>query len=274
MRRLLAITLLVVLAACSGKWQHPSKKDVDFEKDRAECEALAKQAAKDQTLTGRRSDIQIYYRTLNLCLYGKGWSNIPPAAEAGEPGSAKPLTGRTGKRGLRFAGQAFQLLEGATITKKSFSSYGPVRMEAFDFSGRKDDLIYQGQLIFQKSYAQGFDPADYPISEPFFTYERGRMENGIRWNSYAVRLDNGSWIGGVGAYWLISKEDRVVISVITALPPQKDPPPERCRLSRVQGQAMERLLGSVLPWLNSLGEKERSWLPFLKWQDYKITVDF
>lgn len=274
MRRLIAILALVLIAACGGRWHHPTKSDADFERDRAECKLLAKHAAKAQTMTGKRVDLEIYYKTLSSCLYAKGWSDAAPAAEAGEPSSTVPLTQKEGAGTFKFAGQVLHLPEGSAVVKESVSSYGPVRMQVIDFTGKKGGLAYQGQVVFQRSYAEGFEAVDYPVGEPFFTYTRGSIANGVRWNSYSVKLDNGVWIGGVGAYWLISKEERVVISLVRVLPPQKAAPPPNCRLSQVQGRAMDRFVDFALPWLDALGEKKRSWLPFLKWRDYKFLIDF
>jgi len=253
----LTILIIFSLTACSTKWYHPVKGDAEFARDRAECESIAEFSGLNASHTGQRVELNAYYDALNRCLTRKGWSLNPPQAKTtGKPPAPQRLTEKISSNVYKFDKKKLALPQGFHLTSHKLTSAGPLIMEILEFDGVLNDTPYDGQIIFQEALGKSkFKPITYPLTKPFFTYSLGKLPNGIRWHSFAGKLDE-EWYGGVGSYWVISKRKRVIATLTTPLPDQNTPPPARCRLNDAQAKKLDNFLIAILPWFEELEEKK------------------
>ena len=263
MRYWLAILIIISFSACSTKWYHPTKGEAEFAKDKAECEAIAKFAGLNASYNGKRIEPNAYYEALNRCLAQKGWSLTPAQTKnTGKTPAPKVLAKQVKSNTFNFEGKTVVLPPGTKLTSHTFTSYGLIFMENLEFEGRINELPYDGQIIFQEALgASKFKSIIYPLTRPFFTYSLGQLSNGLRWHSFAGKLNNKEWYGGIGCYLRISRKKRVIITLTTPLPAQDIPPPPRCRLNDAQAETLDNFLNAILPWFKTL-EKKKKWPSF------------
>ncbi|MBW2092197.1 MAG: hypothetical protein JRI34_08765 [Deltaproteobacteria bacterium] len=272
MRYCLAILIIFTLSACgTAKWYHPTKGAGDFVKEKAECEAIAEYHGLNASLTGRRIEPNAYYGALYRCLAQKGWSLTPPLNESVEKSPAvKLMTKRLDDTTFMFEGKTVVLPPGSKLTKHTLTTYGLLFMETLEFEGKINELPYDGQIVFQKALgASKFKPIIYPLTQPFFTYSQGQLPNGLRWHSFAGKLDK-EWYGGIGCYWRLSKKKRMVTTLTALLPVQDTPPPPRCFLNDAQAKTLDEFLSAVLPWFETLEIKKKV-LPALTRERFRFT---
>ncbi|MBU2550957.1 MAG: hypothetical protein KKB20_21280 [Proteobacteria bacterium] len=247
--RILAVTVLLgLLASCANpQWRHPTKTPDALAKDMAECERQADLTALSASMTGRTPLLVPRYKALQACLFQKGWTI---GTESQKPTADQPreLASRKEDRVLVFSGQKISLPEGARIISRTTNRIGPVLMDLVNFSLTRNGRVYYGELIFQKTLDLWFDPIVYPLAEPFFAYTGGRLESGADWRAFAGRIATGYW-GGVGLYWLINPQERVIMTFSTALPVEAPPPSQRSRLTQAQADIVDELIEGFLPWM-------------------------
>lgn len=270
MRTLLVLILSAVLiAGCGGgQWTHPAKGPAELSRDMAECKMLARDIGRNKSHTGKRVELIAYQQALHSCLAQKGWTLADPGKAPEKPASgSQVLLTRSGEGVLNFDQDRIVLPQGVRISKQSVGAFGPVIMDTVDIEGRIGQMEYSGQLIAQKLVTKAkFESILYNLNEPYFTYSVGRTSGGLRWRSFAVKIGE-EWYGGVGSYWPLSRDRRVVITLAATLPGQTGPPPSGCRLTPTQGEALDRFIVQVLPWFENFKVKKK-FRDYFRWEQY------
>jgi hypothetical protein len=260
--------ILVFLSACGGQqWQHPAKGSGELAKDEAECREMARQVGAADSLTGQSVVLTSYLESFNRCMLYKGWSTgrPPEKSVAGEPVSMSDPAVLVSDLTFDFTGQKITLPEKSKIVRNNLSDLGGVRMQVVQVESEAVGSPAQIELIFQQtSPPLKFNPILYPIAPPFFTYATGRLANGSLWHGFVGRTGDETWLGGLGAHWVLSGEARVIITITSPLPKPDQPPLPGCKVTQAQVQPLESLMSYYLPWLNGLGEaaSSRKWWNF------------
>jgi hypothetical protein len=246
----------LLISGCSGggqHWYNHGKTRVDFEGNSQECEIIARELARQATLTGRREDQQTYGRAFDNCLYAKGWGTMPavqPSPDAAtETGTSLAVHRQNGT--IEAFGRAFAVPAGFELQSDSGGSFGPTLIQTLLFLG--PDSVYLN-YTFQKSRDRKFEPTDYPVTAPFFLHGRGREEkkpDRLRWTVFAGEIRE-DWIVGLGGYLLTGKRERLTVVITRALPHPREPVPAGLNLSLGQFQAVQRFRNEWLPWLEQM----------------------
>jgi hypothetical protein len=248
------LIIALLLAGCGGGAQHwykAGQTQVDFDQDGQECEIIAKEFARQATLTGNREDPESYVRTYNNCLFAKGWSVLPsdtPADSAA--GAPAPMAACQEGGIIQGFGKTFAVPPGFVLSSDVTQAYGPTMMQNLLFQGPEQSFI---NFTFQKAVTRDFKPADYPVREPFFLYEQGAWKKNrdrLRWAVFSGNIQ-GSWVAGLGGYLIVNKRQRISIVVTSPLPSQTEAILSGLRLDSGQIGAVEKLRSEWLPWLES-----------------------
>jgi len=246
----LLVCLLVFLSGCGTKhrWYKPDHYQADFDKDALECETIAREMARQATMTGKSEDPATFISSFNNCLSKKGWSNAPQTIQKlPEQEKSAPLAVlEQGK--VQGFGKAIQMPQGFTLLAESSQVAGPFTAQNFQWTGGDSTFI---QIVFQKTTAQSFDPIDYVVAEPFFLYERGKDEKKpdlLRWAVFAGEIKK-NWVVGLGSYVLVNKNERIIVVVTRPLPNPEASPPPGLRLNKEQRDAAELFMKE---WLGRL----------------------
>jgi hypothetical protein len=255
-RRLFLLFLFILLLfGCGGgqHWYNPGKTRVDFDSDSQECEILARELSRQATLTGRREDPQTYGRAFNACLYGKGWSTLPPVqpgagSGSGEADSSLAVYHPDGR--IEVFGRYLAVPAGFVLQSNGVQRLGPTLSENLFFMG--PDSVFMN-ISVQKSLDSKFEPANYPAQPPFFLYEQGRDEKQpdlLRWAVFAGKIHE-EWVAGLGGYLLLGERERLTVVITGSLPDPHEPVPPALQLSHGQFQAVERFREEWLSWLQA-----------------------
>lgn len=249
---ILLVFLLVFLSGCGTqeRWYKADHYQTDFDKDTLECETVAREMARQATMTGSSEDPSTFASSFNNCLTTKGWSNSPqPLREL--PGQEKRAPLAVLDQGkVQGFGKTILLPPGFTLLSESSQVVGPFTALNFQWVGDDSTFVH---IVFQKTTAQSFNPIDYVVVDPFFLYERGMDEKKpdlLRWAVFAGEVKK-NWVVGLGSYVLVNKNERIVVVVTKQLPPPEASPPPSLRLSKEQRNATERFMGEWLGWLQA-----------------------
>jgi hypothetical protein len=256
--------LITVLSSCGTTWHHATKGPGDLARDESECRIVSNYAGRAASMTGNKIVLIQAQEAFSRCMMSKGWSSKPvePMEIQAKPSSVdapEPLVRRIDDHHLDFGGEVIAIPENATLTHDSVSENAGMTTQTiiYDIPHHQDN-VYKLEFLFQTIGEDlKFDPIPFPVAEPFFNYAQGRLRNGQTWRAFAGPLNADSWLGGVGSYWIISKQQRVIVSISTLLLPQNTPPPEGVRINQVQADTIDQLMSSFMPWMDSLGRKPR-----------------
>lgn len=250
--------ILAVVAGCGtfggGKWYKKGSYQADFDRDCIECDLLANTKAKEDSVSGRSRNFEVYTKAYNHCLFSKGWSHIPPHTPtiAGFPGEQSKAVDEIPRLcrfyGNRISGLGRELIlpAGFTVLRHAPSTYGPTRMTSVFCRG--PGLVFFN-IIFQASDSLHFKKADYPVAPPFFLFDKSDYKDGLQWSAFCG-ITNKEWVGGVGAYIDIDPTRRIIIVATRPLPAAKYAPPPGLRLTAEQYQPMSTFTKWVCRWLH------------------------
>lgn len=252
-RLLLLLVLLPALAACGAgpRWYKDNRGQADFDKDSLECEIIARELARQATLTGAGEDLATFANSFNNCLYRKGWSNVPPpsAAAAGQTANEPSRPARLETTTVHGLGRAIAIPDGFTLISDSVRALGATTVHTLVFMGANDTFL---TLVFQQSTEKVFTEIGYLVADPFFLYRKGAAGNwwkkNLRWAVFAGRMGD-DWVTGLGGYLLVSKKERITLVVTRPLAGPESRPPAGLRLSRDQHEEVEKFQARWLPWL-------------------------
>jgi hypothetical protein len=257
MKKALVLLIIVLFTnACSGKWFHPVKGEAEFNADKEECVTTARNVGLAASYYGQRVELNAYNKALSSCLHQKGWSTTPVTVETRKKLVSGPLSARLNDTTFLFGKKEIVLPQGARMLRQSVSSYGSLVTETLEIEGVFKEISFAGRILFQQSFGpEDFEKLSYPVTKPFFLYSFPGAPPGLSWRSFAGELD-GSWYGGIGAYWRISQKLRAILIVTTSLPPKEQPYASTARISFAQTEAMDRFLEMTSPWFETMGVKK------------------
>lgn len=261
--RIMMIFTLMMVFGCgsSAMWYKPDHNQVDFDLDDRECRIIAEEMGRQATITGERSDPDVYATAYTNCLFSRGWTRTPPGTEslpekdrlqAGETKSAEPAVALAGIDGqqLYVFGETIQLPDGFRVVSNQISGFQDVRQQHLV-------LVEDGpvvlNLVVQQTLSRQFEPIDYPVSQPFFVFDRGQEKlagkKQLNWAVFAGDF-NGDWMAGAGAFYHVSKDSRINMVFTTRIPFPNHPPPAGLRLTPPQKQAVVSFSNQWLEYLH------------------------
>jgi hypothetical protein len=239
--------LICMLCACGAgpMWYKQGATQADFNKDEQECLLIAHELARQATVSGERENLEIFIKSYNNCLFQKGWSHIPPTQQNTSTGT-NTILAKIDQNCIQAFGKKISLPAGFKLLNENKRVFGPTLIHSFFFQGPGPAFI---NFIFQQSLDLNFEPADYPVKEPFFIYDKGcEKEENIRWSVYCGQIKN-EWIVGLGSFILIKDSQRIIVVITSPLPPRTSPPPKGLRLTKNQKDAAERFETKWKKWL-------------------------
>lgn len=253
--RILMIFTLMMVFGCgsSAMWYKPDHNQVDFDLDDRECRIIAEEMGRQATITGERSDPDVYATVYTNCLFSRGWARTPPGKEAlpeatksGEP--AVTLAGIDGQH-LHVFGETIRLPDGFRVVSNQIGGFQDVRQQHLV-------LVEDGpvvlNLVLQQTRSRQFEFIDYPVDAPFFVFDRGKKKlagkKQLNWAVFAGDF-NGEWIAGAGAFYHMGKDSRMNMVFTAPIPSPAHPPPAGLRLTSPQKQAVTSLSSQWLEYL-------------------------
>jgi len=229
--------------ASGAKWYKKGAYQADFDRDCVECNLTANSIAKEMSVSGNTRNFKAYIKAYNTCLFSKGWSHTPPGRVSGD--NIPRLCRIQGNRISGF-GRTFVLPKGFSVLRRTAAAYGPTLMNSV-FCQRPDSVFLN--IIFQASGSSNFEKIDYPVTPPFFLFDKGSLKAGQRWNSFCG-IVNKEWVGGVGAYLNITPKSRIVVVATKPLPAQVNEPPPGLRVTKAQYKSLAGFTKRVCQWIN------------------------
>jgi hypothetical protein len=242
---------ITFLSGCGGQpqlWYNPGRTQMDFDRDSQECGIIAGELARQATLTGRKEDRQTFSLVYNNCINDKGWGTAPAAlpspasANVAQPSLARFDPDDT----IEAFGRRLKVPDGFILLADGVQAHGDTILHNLLF--QRGDLFIN--YTVQKSLGRKFEPTAYPVSEPFFLYEHGenRRKPRLHWAIFSGNIE-GSWVTGLGGYFLLGKRERITMVVTRPLPPATGSAPISLKLTPDQFQAIEQFREEWLAWL-------------------------
>lgn len=263
MNRLGIVLLLVAAMSTFGcalweedKWYKTGAYQTDFDRDSHECEEVVKSLVTDPH--SGKMDLLEYITSYNSCLFFKGWGLTPPEAAVG-PGEGQKVEGESlladyqGDTVTAF-GVSIEIPGDLTLVKREVQRVGPTTVENFFWQdpGKRAFI----NLLLQESGPLSFMKQPYPVQPPFFVYSPGKAEfKNLSYTVYSGEF-RGSWVGGLGAYYMVNDRQRFILVVTTDLPQQSGPVPSNLRLTKEQHLAMKEFSAKWEPWVQAQFGKE------------------
>ena len=253
---LTSFLLLLLLQGCASPhqtWYKAGGTQREFDLDARECEVIAEQQALLKSENGRRYDPLTYVDLYQRCITAKGWSSVPPQAAQGQPGQeplpAPPLGQHIDNRLAAF-GLEFTLPADARLLSEKKQTVGPTNLDSFMFRAGGNFVNF----ILQESEEATFNPIDSPVSPPYQLYTAASADN-LRWTAF-WGVVNGEWVKGIGAFFTVSKKQRVIVVITADMAAPEETPPEDLHLARNQYQEMEAFIHQWQPWLEKQAPRE------------------
>jgi hypothetical protein len=228
-------------SGCSSKtiWYKSGAGQLDFNIDDMECSIMAKEIARQATLTGKMIDLEVFKKTYESCIYARGWSQTPVDTDISAKNSIKKT------RLAHIEDNVVTVFDHTMTIPKTFSllndqpaNFQGVNMHTLFFQGENGVYL---NMIFQETKQRKFEPLDYPSAPPFFLFEKGSGVNGdekLRWTLFAGEFQK-IWIAGIGAYYLVDDYKRISFVLTRPISSPAEKPPGGLRLTKVQKLEVE-----------------------------------
>ena len=237
-------------SATSGTWYKPGHYQADFDRDCVECELLAEDMARQQSVTGRSRNLEVYIKAYNSCLFSKGWSDRPldtvHTKQTVSPQVRQAMCTLQNDM-LRGFGYEITLPSGFSVLYQKPSVYGPTQTLSTLSEGPEQSFL---NVIFQQSDSLAFEVTDYPVKSPYFLFDSSHPDVEPQWSAFCGPSDS-EWIAGVGTYVNISDSKRIILIATTALPGPVEPVPQGLRLDKGQYNAMRAFTEKTTAWLHN-----------------------
>ena len=225
-------------------WYKQGATQADFDKDEQECLLIAHELARQATVSGERENVEIFIKSYNNCLFQKGWSHIPPAPQRNT--NTNTILAKIDQNSIHAFGKKISIPAGFKLLNENRNVFGPTLIHSFFFQGPGPTFI---NLIFQQSLDLNFEPTEYPVEEPFFLYDRGKLDKkNLHWSVYCGQINN-EWIVGLGSFILIKDNQRIIVVITSPLPPRTSSPPKGLRLTKNQKDVTEKFETKWKKWI-------------------------
>ena len=250
---IICITVLL-LAGCTHPevWEKTGGNQQSFDLDSRECEYIAQQVSLQQSETGRQADPTSYSKTYTDCLGSKGWSRkavVPESEEGTGSKTVEQLAEQINVNSVKGFKQTITVPDTyKLIANKQFQS-GATIIEQFFWKGEDSSFI---NILFQKSTAASFEQLPYPVSEPYQLFTSGEGEKSrerLQWATFWGNIDP-DWVMGTGAYYYVSKKERIIVVITKPLAHPSGAAPQRVSLTRNQFLEVEQFSKQWQLWLN------------------------
>ena len=241
-------TGICLISGCGSQrsWYKPDHGQVDFNLDNQECLRIAGDMARAATLTGKKTDPEIFNRVYNNCLFSRGWTHNAPGSETTKLQAVK--LARVKGNVLSVFGRQFKLPPDFLLIRNQISGFEDVRMQTLFFRGKDATFL---NIIAQQAISRKFDQIDYPVKAPFFIFDKGKYgekKHAVTWTVFAGSI-KGYWVAGIGAYHFSGLHKRISLVLTKAIHMPRTLPPEGLRLTKIQEQDVEQCASK---WLEIL----------------------
>lgn len=248
----LCVLVIFMVSGCGGKsqlWYKPDHNQSDFDVDHRQCMIIAQEMGRQATITGEKPDPDVVNDVYNNCLFSRGWTHTPPDADE-KKRQPHPLA-EIEKNRIHVFGDSLRMPDDFYLTGNRIGGFQDVQVQVLTMEG--DGPVYL-HMVIQEVVSRQFDPIDYPVKDPFFTFDRGSdtLEDKKRVNWAVVAGDfKGNWMAGIGAYLLMDNSRRINLTLTTDIPAPKQEPPAGLRLTKQQKQAVSSFSGKWLEYIRS-----------------------
>jgi hypothetical protein len=248
----------LIFLFCSGcttytqLWEKDGGNQQSFDLDSRECEYIANRIALQQSETGNKADPAALYKTYEECLDAKGWQRktvTPESEQESNPETFPQLAEAVSTTIVRGFGQTITLPEIYKLSANKRIQGGQTIIEQFSWKGADGSFI---NILFQKNTETTFKQIPYPVSEPFQLYTSGegeKAEQRLQWTTYFGQKGS-SWVMITGAYYYVSKKERIIFVITKPLAGPSGPLAEKATLARNQYLQVEDFSAQWQRWLN------------------------
>ena len=230
--------VIFLLSGCAKQklWYKAGNNQVDFDLDNRECVRVAKEVGRQATITGEMINPKVFNTSYNNCIFTRGWTHNPPGTQQKK---IKPVQlAKVKGNEIHVFDRFLTLPVGFQLINSQITGFGDVRMQTLFFQG--EGPVYLN-MTFQETLSRQIDPLEFPANDPFFVFEKGkagRKKMPLDWTVFSGDY-KGTWVVGIGAYYLVDKNKRINFVMTKDIPSQKEPPPQGLKLTKIQRQAVE-----------------------------------
>jgi hypothetical protein len=223
-----------------------------FDLDSRECAYIANQVALQQSETGKKADPAFFSQAYSECLDAKGWHRKPAAAEPEPeimPDTVQQLAEVITPTTVKGFAQTITVPDTYKMLSHKRMQSGPTLLEQFFWQGQDGSFI---NILFQENLSTTFEKQPYPVIEPYMLYTSGEGEKAgekLQWATFFGQTDS-NWVMINGAYYYVSKKERIIIVITKSLDQPSGAIPEDAALARNQYLQIEAFSEQWQRWLN------------------------
>ena len=250
---IICLTVLLLVGCTHPElWEKTGGSQQSFDLDSRECEYIAQQVSLQQSQTGRKADPTSYSKAYTECLGSKGWSRKAVEQESPEGTNSKtvqPLAESINSNSVKGFEQTITVPDTYKLTANKQFQIGTTIIEQFFWKGQDSSFI---NILFQENTSSSFEQLPYPVSEPYLLYTSGEGEKSrerLQWATFWGHIDP-NWVMGTGAYYYVSKKERIIIVITKPLAHPSGTAPENTTLTMNQFQEIEQFSDQWQLWLN------------------------
>jgi len=246
---------VVLFAGCAHTetWEKTGGNQQIFDIDSRECQYIANQVSLLHSETGKKGDPAYFSRAYTECLGAKGWNKkvvVPePAEEDGPDTIVKQLAELKDSNSIQGFGQTITVPETYKLLKNKQFQSGSTIIKQFFWKGEDSSFI---NLLFQENVSTTFKQLPYPVSEPYLLYTSGEGEKSrerLQWSTFYGNIGS-EWVMGTGAYYYVSKKERIIVAITKPLTHPLGTAPDNVTLTRNQFLEIEQFSEQWQLWLN------------------------
>ena len=246
---------VMLFAGCAHTevWEKTGGNQQVFDIDSRECEYIADQVSLLHSETGKKGDPAYFSKAYTECLNSKGWSRkvvVPESAKAPAPGTTvKQLAELVNSNSIQGFGQTVTVPDTYNLLKNKQFQSGPTIIKQFFWKGEDSSFI---NVLFQENVSTSFEQLPYPVSEPYLRYTFGEGEKAgerLQWATFYGDIGS-DWVMGTGAYYYVSKKERIIVVITKPLAHPSGAAPQRVSLTRNQFLEVEQFSKQWQLWLN------------------------
>lgn len=127
-------------------------------------------------------------------------------------------------------------------------------MQQFFWQGEDNSYI---NILLQKNINMIFEQIPYPVTKPYILYTSGdgeRAKERLQWATFFGQIGS-EWIMGTGAYYYVSKNERIIVVITNPLEQPAGSPPKNTTLTRNQYLQIDQFSNQWQSWLNKQFEQ-------------------
>ena len=253
---LILCSIVLLMSGCTHHpqlWEKTGGSQQSFNLDARECGIIARKISLLQSETGKKIDPAFFSNAYRECITAKGWSkkNVVPEPEKGSgPETVQQLAELINANTVKGFEQIVTVPDTYKLLINKQLQSGSTILEQFFWKGEDSSFI---NILFQKNIGANFkERLPYPVSEPNILYTSGVGEKSgerLQWATFFGQKGP-DWVMGAGAYYFVSKKQRIIIVITRPLAHPSDTPPQNTTLSKNQYLEIEQFSNQWQTWLN------------------------